>query len=190
MFRFISISILLVMFMIGNSFAESYVCTYFEQQYQNDSKSIISNGEAFLGYFLSDGDEPWAIPPKPFLRSNDLANRGFPLDDPTALEWFNWPYVVNFSEVDIDNDGVPELRMYITAGSARCIYSVFYKKESDGKYHRLQGEYEKLYEEGRHCGGKILFPRYKGVVYVLEAYGKIAHIWRGGPTGLTTICDT
>lgn len=94
------------------------------------------------------------------------------------------------SKVDIDNDGIDEIRLFHTVGSARCTYSYFYRQEGPGQLRLISHpSYAVLSEDARFCGGGLSFKRYQGEVFVLEVYDKIDTVWRGSINGLKQLCN-
>ena len=127
---------------------------------------------------------------KPNIALTRLYEMGFPMDDEVLQRLINDTWVIRASEVDIDNDGQNEMRLYITAGTAHCTYSYFFKRTTAGKFQRLaHPSYDVLREEGRFCDGNLAFVRYKGQVFTLEVYDKIDTVWQGSHDGLREACS-
>lgn len=153
----LSIFVLFGLFAIDVAIADDSSCSYFAK-YRNSPASPTlkrTSAEVPLGTFCPDKyDRP--ICSAPVIRLEDLAKLGFPLDDPVDSQLLNSSMAgIHFSEIDIDNDGIPELRMYSVGGSAQCTYSWFYKKGADGKYARMQsGEYASLSEDRPILSGR------------------------------------
>jgi hypothetical protein len=119
-----------------------------------------------------------------------LYEMGFPTDDEVLQRLIHDTWVIRASEVDIDNDGQNEMRLYITAGTAHCTYSYFFKRTTAGKFQRLSHpSYDVLREEGRFCDGNLAFIRYKGQVFTLEVYDKIDTVWQGSHDELREVCS-
>jgi hypothetical protein len=119
-----------------------------------------------------------------------LYEMGLPTDDEVLERLINDNWVIRASEVDIDNDGQNEIRLYITAGTAHCTYSYFFKRTTTGKFQCLtHPSYDILREEGRFCAGNLAFIRYKGQVFTLEVYDKINTVWQGSHDELHEVCS-
>lgn len=120
-----------------------------------------------------------------------LDEMGISKNDETLKELLEGPWFVWISTVDVDNDGVDEIRFFSIVGTAHCVRSYFYKQDTTGRFNLISGRrrekrtreerksdereekeksYEVFREEGRFCGGGGLsFVHYKGKVYVLES---------------------
>jgi len=94
------------------------------------------------------------------------------------------------SEVDIDNDGTNDVRLYVVAGTAHCTYSWFFRRARDGTLRRMSERgYDDLHEEARYCGGGLSFLRYRGKVFTLETYDRIFTVLEGSTSGLHGVCS-
>lgn len=122
------------------------------------------------------------------IKLSKLYEMGFPKDDEILSELLNSDFIIWISQVDVDNDGIDEIRLFSTVGSARCTRSHFYKSDSSGQYHQLKG-YEVLAEEGRFCDGNLTFIRFQENVYALEIYATIDTVWSGSQNGLRQKCS-
>jgi hypothetical protein len=78
-------------------------------------------------------------------------------------------YIASVSAIDIDNDGVEELRFAYEAGSAHCEDNHFFKRNRTGKYEHIEDGLDQT--GGRLCsGGGLSFFRYKGKNYATIDY--------------------
>jgi len=175
-----------------NSAAGSEPCAYFINNFRGKPSSIKSDGEKFIGEICSDKYEP-PVCSKPIIRKKDLAKLGFRLDDPDVVEILDAAdtSTPGVSEVDIDNDGVPELRFYTSQGTLGCIENRYFKKTPTGSYVMMRhGEYDSFDRPEMICPGDFLYPKYNGIVYIINADpGGISSIWRGNSKGITEICS-
>jgi uncharacterized protein len=97
---------------------------------------------------------------------------------------------VQASRVDIDNDGVADLRFAQRVGPAECERSYFFLGSAQG-YREPAGEgYDRLRQDNRLCGRERLsFHRHRDVNYTLEIGEQAVHIWRGAAgNGLQPLC--
>ena len=125
-----------------------------------------------------------------------LDEMGISTNEPTLKELLESSGGIRISKVDIDNDGVDEIRLFETVGTAHCARSYFYKQDTYGRYHRMSGSYDVFASEGRFCGGWLSFVRYKGKGYVLEVYGPneisdteyIDTVWLGSGQDMRELC--
>jgi len=75
-------------------------------------------------------------------------------------------YVVSLSTIDIDNDGVRELRFRLSGGSGHCEDNYFFKKDGTGTYGYVEAKGLDL-TGGRLCAdGGLSFFRHKGLNYL------------------------
>lgn len=92
-----------------------------------------------------------------------------------ALEdsWLDSSLSYTVSEIDLDNDGKDELRLYKVVGSASCERNYFFKQDDDGKYRFIKNEQLEIFrEEGAMCGDEMLsFLRYKNINYIVNKIG-------------------
>lgn len=108
---------------------------------------------------------------------------GFSQEDDVLKELINSTSWIWVSKVDIDNDGIDEIRLSIIGGSLRCTLSYFYKQNASGYFQQITGHgYDVFHEEGRFCDGGLPFIRFEGKVYVLEVYDTIHTVWIGSDT--------
>ncbi len=99
------------------------------------------------------------------------------------------------SKVDIDNDGIDEIRLFTTVGSSQCTPSYLYKQDTTGRFHLISNQsYAVLREKGRFCRGTLcLYASYEGKVYALEVYeqagtGWINNVWLGSGSDVKKVC--
>jgi uncharacterized protein len=119
----------------------------------------------------------------------DLQTLGLSPDEPDFRALLNGPFAVYASLVDIDNDGIEELRLYRTVGTAHCTHSYFFKKTKEGVLKSIQDkQYHVFREERRFCDGDLMFIRFNGKVYTVETYGNLDTVWIGSTNGLREIC--
>jgi len=125
-----------------------------------------------------------------YIPLSTLLEMGFSKNDKTLEELLNTGFVIWVSKVDIDNDGVDEIRIFSTVGTARCTRSYFYKQDkATGKLQPIaDAGYAMLSEEARFCDGNLSFIRFQGKVFVLEAYDTIDTVWLGSERGLQQQC--
>jgi hypothetical protein len=129
---------------------------------------------------------------------DELYRMGISKDDTDLKDLISeserWP--LSASLVDIDNDATKELRLRRTVGSARCVHSDFWKKDTSGHLSFVKAKgYDRLAEEGSGCGSHYEFIRYSGTIYTLcvnydppEHIPWIDTVWKGSATELTEIC--
>jgi hypothetical protein len=96
------------------------------------------------------------------------------------------------SQVDIDNEGYPEIHYFSQAGD--CQRNLFYQQHADVSQLLNQEDLTAFYETGRVCGASRLAPlHYRRQNYLLE-YQKppttvaTAHIYRVTPERLVELC--
>lgn len=124
------------------------------------------------------------------LPISKLYQIGIPKDNETLKELIDSGFDVWASKVDINNDGIDEIRIFSRVGTAKCTRSYFYSQDNaTGEFKEVQRGYEVLSEEGRFCDGRLSFIRYQDKIYALEAYTKIDMVWRGSERGLIQQCS-
>jgi hypothetical protein len=172
------------------------VCTHFNK-YQGKKKCealIKASVEQPIGGVcpIDKGGECGS----PDISLNGLYQLGMNKDDYMLNQLIREDRTLFVSLVDIDNDGAKELRLHRTVGSAGCMHSYFWKKDSTGRYGFIEArEYDRLAEEGSGCGSHYEFIPYSGVTYTLcinynppEHIPRIDTVWRGSPAELMEIC--
>lgn len=96
-------------------------------------------------------------------------------DKITALDdsWLDDSFVYTASNVDLDNDGKDELRLFTRVGSASCERNNFYKQDKDGKYKFIGNKQLEMFrEEGAMCKDEALsFLRHKNTNYIVDRSG-------------------
>lgn len=123
-----------------------------------------------------------------------LSGMGLPSNDDVLTELLHGQSYVNVALVDIDNNGVDDLRLYRTSGSARCTSSRFFKKSPEGIFKPvLSGGYEVLRQEARFCAGSdLLFVRYDSTLYSIERsierFHRVDTVWIGSANHLYELC--
>lgn len=131
---------------------------------------------------------------EPRVTVDALSDMGLPSDDRVLKELLHGRSLLSASLVDIDNDGVDDLRLYLTGGTAHCTSTNIFKKSSEGKFKPvLSGGYEVLREEGRFCGGSdLLFVRHDGTLYTIERsierFHRVDTVWIGSANHLYELC--
>jgi uncharacterized protein len=110
----------------------------------------------------------------------------------------NYPYdtVLRASLVDVDNDGIEEIRLWRYVGSAYCEHNYFWKKDTMGTYKFIDVKgYDDLAEEGSGCGAHLIFVPYMKSIYTLyiedqppDHIPRISEIWKGIETELIRAC--
>lgn len=169
-------------------------CAYFQQLKANPTKiKTEPSAEHQLGVVCN---------PKYYLPSEcksenitleGLKMQGLSSEDPVFLKLLNDPWSITASLVDINNDGLNDVRLYRMVGTAHCTESYFFAKTNKGTLQFISNpEYETFHEEGRFCDGKMMFIRYKEIVYSLEIYGdgdslRLDTVWLGSKDGLRKI---
>jgi len=128
----------------------------------------------------------------PRITLEELQKMGLSPQEETLQVLLNTEFTIWASLVDIDNDGIEELRLYQVVGTASCTRSYIFKKNKQGTYHAVSGEgYEKLAEEGRFCNGDLLSVKRNGKVYMLGVYQNsgIHSVWLGSDKELKEVCS-
>jgi hypothetical protein len=173
-------------------------CGFFKKYRNNPSSAELKklNAEHMLGELCSP-KYPRLCKPEDITLAR-LQEMGFSEDDEVFKEILNSKWVVRISEVDIDNDGINEIRFFFTGGTAYCTPSYFFKRDTAGKFHYMSEEYQVLSQEGNFCGGGYpSFIRYKGKVYVLEFEGQeyaggeriiLYTVWLGSDNHFSALC--
>jgi hypothetical protein len=131
---------------------------------------------------------------------NEFYNMGMRKDDRLFNELISANIRIFASLVDVDNDGVNELRLWFYSGTANCMLNYFWKKDATGYYKFIDIEgYDVLREEASGCYARLIFVPYKNIIYTLyinefnnDTYPgetpRIWDIWRGSISELTLIC--
>jgi uncharacterized protein YecT (DUF1311 family) len=128
----------------------------------------------------------------PRITLEELQKMGLSPQEETFMDLLNDKLVTRASLVDIDSDGIEELRLFQIGGSLGCMRSYLFKKDKQGIYHALRGKgYEELDEEGRFCNGDLLFIKHNGKVYMIEVYqgSGMDTVWLGSDKGLQRTCS-
>lgn len=164
-------------------------CDFFQKYSKNVNAEELKKraAERFLGDVCNPKYEKKCG--KGTVTVQDLQTLGLSPDEPEFKGLLNGEWRVSASLVDVDNDGVEELRIFRTVGTLHCTHSYFFKKTREGLFKPIQDKrYSVFSEEGRFCNGDLMFIRFSGKVYAVETYGKIDTVWIGFSDGLKEIC--
>ena len=121
-----------------------------------------------------------------FFKSNNLSDTKAIQDELHQYENTN-SYV---SELDINGDGFPEVRIARTIGTARCVRDT-YLKRIGGSYSLIHTpSLDSLSEEAGNCGsGEIFFSRYKNKSYAAEVFYRNLAVYQIEPDfNLNVVC--
>lgn len=99
---------------------------------------------------------------------------------------------IEITEVDINNDQLPDLRLSRVVGSARCQKNYFFIRTVQNRYvFREFEEFDGLTTEGGFCGDDILIVhRFKRLNYLVAFSPDRTIVFRGTPSGsLIQVCS-
>jgi uncharacterized protein len=122
---------------------------------------------------------------------DELTRAGMSSDAPAIQELLSAGAPVSVSRVDIDNDGVQDVRLVQRAGEAQCERSVALLGSADGKLHlETANGYEQLGDQSRLCGReRLTFFRYRDVNYAAALGEQRVYLLRGTPReGMQPVC--
>ena len=128
---------------------------------------------------------------KDCITVEDLYALGLPSEDVGWLSDYEW--ILRASRIDVNNDGIDELRLFAVVGSAACTRSYFYTPVAERRLKRLEGDYGDFATEGSFCNGGISFLRYNSKVFIIEDnYNQSLRgfntVWRGDREKLVEVC--
>jgi hypothetical protein len=122
---------------------------------------------------------------------DELTRAGTSPDTPAIQELLSADAPITVSRVDIDNDGVPDVRLVQRAGDAQCERSVALLASGDGKL-RLEtaNGYEQLGDRSRLCGReRLTFFRFRDANYAAALGEQRVYLLRGMPReGIQPVC--
>jgi uncharacterized protein len=122
---------------------------------------------------------------------DELTKAGASTDAPAFQAMLSSDSPISVTRVDLDNDGVADVRLAQRSGSADCERSVVLLGAAGGNFQlEMRNGYERLAEEGRLCGRERLsLFRYHDVNYVAEVGEQRVNVLRGVPReGLHPLC--
>ena len=122
---------------------------------------------------------------------DSLERRGVTLKSSEIQYILKEPAVIEVSEIDVNNDHLPDVRLTRIVGSARCQKNYFFIRGANDKYvYKRFREFDPVTTEGGFCDGDTLVVRrVKGVNY-LVAVGPHTMVFRGMKNGsLLQVCS-
>jgi hypothetical protein len=174
---------------LGSSLSVAQDVCDFLQRHGRESKASevkILGAERKLGRICSPKYDQACL--KDDIPVSKLYQAGIAKDDKVLKQLLGDTWTLWASMVDIDNDGVDEIRIFRTVGTAHCTQSYFFKRGASGAFHHLSEGYGVFVEEGRFCDGDLSFIRFQQQVFAIESYKTVDAVWHGSKTGVHQVC--
>ncbi|NTU42428.1 MAG: hypothetical protein HGA78_05145 [Nitrospirales bacterium] len=176
------------------------ICEYFNGYQQVKYREILDkrNVEQLLGDICVQAQKgDCDVDSIPF---REIYNMGMCKEDERFDSLLHEGQGISASLIDVDNDGVKELRFWYYAGTAHCMRNFFWRKDASGQYKFIDAKgYDDLWEDGSGCNAHLIFVPYNNAIYTLYINNfredtspgctpRIRDIWSGSAAELTLIC--
>ena len=181
--------VIVAVFLWNSLLVAQDVCDFLQRHGRRSeaSKVKVLSAERKLGRICNPKYERACL--KDDVPVSALYHAGITKDDEVLKELLNETWTIWASAVDIDNDGVDEIRIFRMVGTAHCTQSYFFKRNTSGVFRHISEGYDVFVEEGRFCDGDLSFIRFQQQVFASESYKAVDTVWHGSKGGIEQVCD-
>ena len=172
--------------------AEDPACRTIRLEVETSGPQSLAAGgpERQLGTLCGYENVPCAGLPH-HISLDALEKRGVPLRSSETQHILKERAVIEVSEIDVNNDLLPDIRLTRIVGSARCQRNYFFIQGANDRHvYKRFGEFDPLTTEGGFCYDASLIVRRVENVNYLVAIGQPTVVFRGARDGaLSQVCS-
>ena len=179
---------------LSESSAEQDACLTIREEIETKGLNGFEGAERRLGMLCGYGTVKCdGLVPGPQISLDEITRRGLNLKD-LGFGWLlDEGFTIRVAEIDINNDGVQDLWLSRTVGTAVCQENHFFIRDSKGSYvHKdFLEDFGTTSMEGKFCGGEYLTAqRVNGLTYLVLASEHNTVVFLPRPSGgLTQVCE-